>query len=225
MTLRVAMLASGEGTNVQALLDASREGRLPIEIAGVFGDRPQARALERARKAGVPALALEPRDHFDRLAFDEALFAAIDGAQPDLVVCAGYMRLIETPVVERMAGRIINIHPSLLPAYQGLRTHARVLAAGDRVHGASVHFVTPQLDGGPVVSCVAIGVRDGDTPEMLAHRLQPHEHRLLIATVALIARRVVAATPFGVAVDGRLLDAPLQLAADDHLYDAAGFVA
>ena len=225
MTLRLAVLASGEGTNLQALLDAAREGRLPIEIVGVFGDKPQARALARARKAEVPAVALEPRDYFDRLAFDEALFACIDEVQPALVVCAGYMRLIETPVVERMAGRIINIHPSLLPAYQGLHTHARVLAAGDRSHGASVHFVTAQLDGGPVLSRVAIAVREGDSPEMLAHRLQPHEHRLLVATVALIARRLVVATPFGVAIDGRLLDSPLSLAADDHLYDAAGFVA
>lgn len=223
--LSIAVLASGEGTNLQALLDAQREARLPIAIAGVFGDRPAARALERARRHGIEPRALEPRDYPDRQAFDEALFALVGATEPDLVVCAGYMRLISAPVVERWTGRIINIHPSLLPKYQGLRTHARALAAGDREHGASVHFVTPELDGGPVLSRVVIDVRERDTPESLAHRLLPHEHRLLLATIALLCRRRVAATPSGITIDGRLLESPLTLADDDLLYDAAGFVA
>ena len=223
--MSIAVLASGEGTNLQVLLDAQREERLPIAIAGVFGDRPAARALDRARRHGIEPRAIEPREFPDRQSFDEALFALVDAVEPELVVCAGYMRLISAPVVERWVGRMINIHPSLLPKYQGLRTHARALAAGDREHGASVHYVTPELDGGPVLSRVLIEVRERDTPESLAHRLLPHEHRLLLATLALICRRHVTATPFGVAVDGRLLDAPLTLADDDRLYDAAGFVA
>ena len=225
MSMRIAVLASGEGTNLQALLDAQREERLPIEVVGVFGDQPQARALQRAGKAGVAARALAPADYADRDAFDAALFAQVDAAAPELVVCAGYMRVITTPVVERYAGRMVNVHPSLLPKYPGLRTHERALAAGDRTHGASVHFVTPELDGGPVLSQVAIEVREEDSPEALAHRLQPHEHRLLVATIALLARREVLASPYGITVDGRLLESPLQLAGDDHLYDAAGFVA
>ena len=216
--MSIAVLASGEGTNLQVLLDAQREERLPIAIAGVFGDKPAARALERARRHGIEPRAIEPREFPDRQSYDEALFALVDAVEPDLVVCAGYMRLISAPVVERYVGRMINIHPSLLPKYQGLHTHARALAAGDREHGASVHYVTPELDGGPVLSRVVIDVRERDTPEGLAHRL-------LLATIALIGRRHVTATPFGITVDGRLLDTPLTLANDDRLYDAAGFVA
>lgn len=219
------MLASGEGTNLQALVLAQRDGRLPIEIAGVFSDKPGARALERARRAGIPAQAFAPAAYPDRAAHDAALFGAVAEVQPQLIVLAGYLRLVSTAVVERWAGRMVNLHPSLLPKYPGLRTHAAALAAGDRVHGASVHFVTPVLDGGPVLARVEIPVHEGDTPESLAHRLSPHEHRLLVASVGILARRRVSATPFGVAIDGRLLDAPLTLHGDDRLYDAAGFVA
>lgn len=218
--LRIAVLASGRGSNLRALVEARDSGRLPVKIACVFSDRASAGALAIARAAGVETLALAPRDHYDRLAFDEALFAAVDGVQPQLIVCAGYMRIIEAAVVERYVGRMINIHPSLLPAYQGLRTHARVLRAGDRVHGASVHFVTPELDGGPVIAQARMAVEAGDTPESLAQRLLPLEHRLLVACVDLFMRRALAPTPFGVALDGVLLDAPLQLDADDRLLAA-----
>ncbi len=220
--LRIAVLASGRGSNLAALLAAREAGSLPVEFAGVFSDRAACGALSIARDAGVPALALSPRDHFDRLAFDEALFAAVEAVQPALIVCAGYMRIIEAAVVERFEGRMINIHPSLLPAYQGLRTHERVLRAGDRVHGASVHFVSAELDAGAVIAQARIAVGDGDTPESLARRLLPHEHRLLAACVGLFARRRVAPTPFGVALDGALLQEPLRLADDGTLRDAAG---
>jgi phosphoribosylglycinamide formyltransferase-1 len=223
--LRIAVLASGRGTNLAALVAARDAGTLPVEIAGVFSDRAGAGALEIARAAGIAATALSPRDHYDRLAFDEALFAAVDSVQPGLIVCAGYMRIIEAAVAKRFVGRMVNIHPSLLPAFPGLRTHERVLRAGDRVHGASVHFVTPELDGGPVIAQARIDVRDGDTPEVLARRLLPQEHRLLVACVDLLARRTLAPTPFGVALDGALLDAPLRLAADGSLRDAQGVAA
>src|SRR5688572_22782591 len=151
-TMSIAVLASGEGTNLQVLLDAQREERLPIRVAGVFGDRPAARALERARRYGLEPRAIEPREFSDRQSFDEALFALVDAVEPDLVVCAGYMRLISAPVVERYVGRIVNIHPSLLPKYQGLRTHARPVPAGGSQHGAGSHYVTAELDGGPAPS-------------------------------------------------------------------------
>ena len=223
--LRLAVLVSGRGSNLQALIDAIAAGRLPATIAGVFSDKRKAYALERARLAGIHAEAVSPRDHCDRLAFDEAMFERVAAVQPRLVVCAGYMRLISAQVVERWLGRMINIHPSLLPAYQGLHTHERVLQAGDGRHGASVHFVTPELDGGPVLAQAPIAVEAGDTPEGLAARLLPREHRLMVASVELLARRRVNLTALGIAVDGRLLDAPLELHEDDRLYDRAGFIA
>jgi phosphoribosylglycinamide formyltransferase-1 len=223
--MRIAVLASGRGSNLQALIDAQRSGRLPIELVGVFSDKAKAVALERARSAGIQAESLAPRDYYDRLAFDEALFERVEAVQPALIVCAGYMRILSTEVVEPRVGRMINIHPSLLPAYQGLHTHERALRAGDRVHGTSVHFVTPELDGGPVIAQARIDVLDGDTPEALAQRLLPVEHRLLVATVALMARRQVAPTMFGVALDGALLPAPLALGSDDALRTPDGHAA
>jgi phosphoribosylglycinamide formyltransferase 1 len=222
--LRIAVLASGRGTNLGALIAARDAGTLAIEVAGLFSDRAGARALDLARDAGIPATALSPREYFDRLAFDEALFGAVEAVQPALIVCAGYMRIIEASVVSRFDGRMINIHPSLLPAYQGLRTHERVLRAGDRVHGASVHFVGAELDGGPVIAQTRIDVRDGDTPESLARRLLPQEHRLLVACVGLFARRRLSPTPFGVALDGTLLAEPLRLGDDGALRDTTGAV-
>lgn len=215
--LRIAVLASGRGSNLEALIAARDGGTLPIEIVGVFCDRATAAALQIARDHGLQARSLAPRDYYDRLAFDQALFAAVDAVQPQLIVCAGYMRIIETSVVEAHCGRMINIHPSLLPAYQGLHTHARVLRAGDASHGASVHFVDPELDGGPVIAQARIDVQAGDTPESLARRLLPLEHRLLVASVGLFARRSLQPTPFGVALDGQLLGAPLLLHDDGSL--------
>ena len=222
--MRLAVLVSGRGSNLQALIDAIAAGRLPATIAGVFSDKRKAYALERARQAHLHAEAVAPRDYADRAAHDEALFERIAAVQPGLIVCAGYMRLISAGVVERWQGRIINIHPSLLPRYQGLDTHERALRNGDAEHGASVHFVTPELDGGPVLAQARIPVEPGDTPDALAARLLPHEHRLMVASVELLARRRVHLTAHGIAVDGRPLDAPLELHPDDRLYDRAGFI-
>lgn len=211
---RIAVLASGAGTNLGALIAASGDGRLAADIVLVASDRPGSRALERARSAGIDQLAIAPREHPDRLAFDEALFAAIDRVQPTLIVCAGYMRLIEAPLVARWLGRMINLHPSLLPAYRGLHTHARALADGAREHGASVHFVTPELDGGPVIARVIVPVEPGDTSSTLAARLAPHEHRLLVATTDLLARDRAALVDGRVVVDGVALATPLALPFD-----------
>lgn len=210
----VVVLASGRGSNFAALLEAQRRGELPIRIRALLSDRPQAQALERARAAGIDAAALAPADYPDRARFDRALFARVATCAPDLVVLAGYLRVIDTAVVDPWQGRMVNIHPSLLPKYPGLRTHARALEAGDRVHGASVHFVTAQLDGGPVIAQARMPIHAGDTPEKLAARLLPLEHRLLVASVDLIARRRITLGKSGVELDGTPLAAPMQLHGD-----------
>ena len=140
------MLASGRGSNLQALIDAVATGALDARLVGVFSDRATAFALERARRAGIAAVAANPRDFADRPAFDKHVFSHIDAVHPDVIVCAGYMRLLSEHEVQAHAGRIINIHPSLLPAFKGLRTHEQALAAGAAEHGASVHVVSAELD-------------------------------------------------------------------------------
>jgi phosphoribosylglycinamide formyltransferase-1 len=215
--LRVAVLASGRGSNLEALIEARDRGHLAIEIALVASDRPAARALAVAREAAIATHALEPGAFQDRAAFDRALFGDVARVQPDLIVCAGYMRLISADVVGAWLGRMINIHPSLLPAYPGLRTHARALADRAAEHGASVHFVTADLDAGPVIAQVRIPIAASDTPERLAARLLPFEHRLLVATVGLFAARRVAMAGRTVLIDGRARERPLELAADGSL--------
>lgn len=217
---RIAVLASGRGSNLQALVDAIGDGRLAARIVGVFSDKPACGALARARAAGLPAVAVSPRDHADRAAHDEALFSAVASVQPDLIVCAGYMRIISADAVRRFEGRMINIHPSLLPRYPGLHTHARALAAGDREHGASVHAVIPALDAGPVLAQVRIGLRPDDDVASVASRLLPREHALLVASVQLLAQGRARLFSDGIELDGRRLAAPLQLGPDNLLTGA-----
>jgi phosphoribosylglycinamide formyltransferase-1 len=216
--LRIAVLASGRGSNLQAILDAIAKGDLAAEVVGVFSDRPRALALERARAAGVPALALEPRNFADRAAFDEHLFHRIDETRPDLIVCAGYMRLLGAAVVNPRRGRIINIHPSLLPAFKGLRTHQQALDSGASVHGASVHFVTAELDGGPVITHAAVPVMAGDDADRLAERVLALEHPLLLATLRLFAAGRVTLDDSHIRLDGIALAAPLRLDSDNRLH-------
>ncbi len=182
---RLAVLVSGRGSNLQAVLCAIADGRLDAEIVGVFSDRPGAAALER-----VPAplrWSAEPRRFADRAAFDAALADAVDATAPDWVFCAGYMRILGDAFVQRFDGRLLNVHPSLLPRYKGLHTHARALQAGDSEHGASVHFVVPELDAGTVVAQARIPVLAGDNADDLTARLLPEEHRLVVAVLALAA--------------------------------------
>jgi len=216
----IAVLASGRGSNLQALVAAIADGRLPARIAGVFSDKPACAALQIARDAGLHAAAFSPRDHADRDAHDEALFSAVAAVQPDLIVCAGYLRIIGAAALHRFENRMLNIHPSLLPKYPGLRTHAKALAAGDREHGASVHAVVPALDAGPVLAQVRIPVRAGDDADALAARLLPREHALLCASVALLAAGRARLHPQHILLDGRALAAPLQLDAEDRLTGA-----
>jgi len=218
MTLRIAVLASGRGSNLEALIDAMRTGHLPIEIVLVASDRADAIALRIAEAEGIATLALDPRGYADRASFDTDLFARIAAAAPDLLVLAGFMRILDPAVLAPWAGRAINIHPSLLPKYRGLRTHERAIAAGDATHGASVHFVTAELDGGPVVAQVKIPIESGDTSATLATRLLPHEHRLLVACVGLMAAKRLALEGDAIVFDGRPLAAPLKFR--DGRFDA-----
>ncbi|WP_018971236.1 phosphoribosylglycinamide formyltransferase [Rudaea cellulosilytica] len=207
----LVVLCSGRGSNLQALIHALDSGTLPAGIAAVCSDKPDCAALERARKAGIATCALRQSDFPDRAAFDRALFDEVALLQPDLVLLAGYMRIIDPAVVEQWIGRMINIHPSLLPKYPGLRTHARAIDAGDAEHGASVHYVTAELDGGPVIAQAALPILADDTPESLAGRLLPFEHRLLVATVRLIATGEIALEGNRVVRNGVALRAPLRL--------------
>lgn len=216
--LRIAVLASGRGSNLQALIDARDEGRLPVDIVLVASDRRKSIALQRAADAGIRTLAMSQRDYPDRPAFDRALFDYVAATRPDLVLLAGFMRIVDSTVIADAPWPMLNIHPSLLPLYPGLDTHTRALAAGDREHGASVHVVTAELDAGPVLAQARIAVDpDSDSPESLAARLLPREHALLVACVNLAAHGRLVLAPAEIQFDGHTLVQPLQLDDTDVL--------
>jgi phosphoribosylglycinamide formyltransferase-1 len=171
---RIVILISGRGSNMEALLEA----RLPATIAAVISNRPDAAGLEIARARGVPTAVIDHRQFADRAPFDAALASAIDQYAPQLVLLAGFMRIFTPPFVERYTGRLLNIHPSLLPAFPGLHTHRQALMAGVRIHGCTVHFVTPELDYGPIVIQAAVAVEPGDTEATLGARVLAQEHRI-----------------------------------------------
>ena len=216
----IAVLASGRGSNLAALIDARKAGRLPIEIVLVAGDKADALALRNAEAHGIPTLALDPKSFASRREFDEVLFANVAASGAQLVVLAGYMRIIDATVTAQWPGRMINIHPSLLPKYRGLHTHRRALKAGDLEHGASVHFVSAELDGGPVIAQARIDIHPGDTEDALAERLLSQEHRLLAACVEAIARGKVRERDGSVLFDDAPLSTPLRLDASGHLIAA-----
>jgi phosphoribosylglycinamide formyltransferase-1 len=214
----IVVLCSGRGSNLQALIDAVKTGTIAAEIRAVVSDKPKCLALDRARAAGIATQALRARDFADRAAFDHALFAEVARYEPRLVVLAGYMRVIDAGVVSTWRGRMLNIHPSLLPKYPGLHTHASALAAGDAVHGSSVHYVTAELDGGPVVAQAELPIEADDDADTLAARLLPLEHRLLVASVASIAAGAVELGDDDVVrYHGTPLAAPLRLGHDGEL--------
>lgn len=209
--LRVAVLISGRGSNLQALIAAQRSGELPIDIVLVGSNKTSAEGLRHAHAAGIATLVLDPATQPDRAAYDAELFARIAAAAPDLIVLAGFMRVLDGAVLAPWAGRIINIHPSLLPKYPGLHTHKRALAAGDTLHGASVHFVTAELDGGPVLARTEIAIEPGDTPDSLAQRLLLREHVLLCQCVQWLAQQRAQLRADGVYFDGVALAQSLQV--------------
>jgi len=178
MTSRIVVLISGSGTNLQAIIDACESADYPGEVVGVVSNKSDAYGLTRAQDAEIETVALSHKDFESRENYDQALTSKIDQFTPDVIVLAGFMRILTPAFVQHYQGKLLNIHPSLLPKYQGLNTHQRAIDAGDEEHGVSVHFVTEELDGGPVILQAKVPVFDGDTSEDLAARVHEQEHRI-----------------------------------------------
>jgi phosphoribosylglycinamide formyltransferase-1 len=208
---RVAVLISGEGSNLQALIDAARAEQLGARIVVVVSTRAAARGLERARAAGIEALHLPAVRGEPRADYDAALAALLAARAPDLVVLAGFMRIVGSELVDAYAGRMLNVHPSLLPKYPGLDTHRRVLEAGERTHGATVHFVTAELDAGPAIIQYRLAIRRGDTPESLAARVHVGEHIILPRAVSWFSAGRLRLAGRSVMLDGRALQEPVAI--------------
>lgn len=206
---RLAVLVSGNGSNLQSVIDAIDEGRLNARIDLVLSDRADAYGLVRARAAGLQTACIRPGDFTDRARWNRALGEALDVTGADLVVLAGFMKVLDPAVVRRWAGRMLNIHPSLLPKYRGLHTHRRVLEAGDEVHGTSIHFVTEELDGGPVVLQARIPVLPGDDEDALNARIQAREHEVYPEVIGWFADGRLSLGRDGVVLDGKPLEAPV----------------
>jgi phosphoribosylglycinamide formyltransferase-1 len=217
--LPVAVLVSGRGSNLAALIRARDAGTLPVRFVLVASNNAAAPALRLAEERGIATLALDPRAYPTRHAHDQDLLDRIAASGAKLIVLAGFMRILDGAIIAPWAGRIINIHPSLLPKYRGLHTHRKALAAGDREHGASVHFVTSELDGGPVIAQAVIPVHQDDDEDSLAARLLTQEHRLLPATLALVASGRIDLRADAIMYDGKPLKTPLRLV-DDQLAPA-----
>ena len=206
--MRAVVLISGRGSNLQSLIDAVHEGRLALDIRAVISNEPAATGLRRAEAAGIETLVLDHRAFPNRQDFDEALAALVDARRPDLVILAGFMRILGAAFVRRYHGRLMNIHPSLLPAFPGLDTHRRALLAGARLHGATVHFVTEALDGGPVIVQSSVEVRPDDDVNTLAARVLEEEHRIYPLAVQWFSEGRLRIRGGEVWKDGRPLPMP-----------------
>jgi len=178
MSSRIVVLISGSGTNLQAIIDACKTEDYPGEVVGVVSNIPTAYGLTRAKEASINTAVLSHKDFDSREAYDESLIKLIDQYNADVIVLAGFMRILTPAFVQHFQGKLLNIHPSLLPKYQGLNTHQRAIDAKDTVHGVSVHYVTEELDGGPVILQAKVPIFDGDTAEDLASRVHEQEHRI-----------------------------------------------
>ncbi len=206
-TCNVVVLLSGTGSNLQALIDNVRSGENPARIAAVISNRADAYGLQRAQDAGIETRVLDHKAFDGREAFDAALIELIDAFNPQLVVLAGFMRILSADFVRHYQGRLLNIHPSLLPKYKGLNTHQRALDAGDREHGCSVHFVTEELDGGPLVVQAVVTVESDDSAHSLAQRVHTQEHRIYPLAVRWFAEGRLVLGEQGALLDGQLLAA------------------
>jgi phosphoribosylglycinamide formyltransferase-1 len=207
---RVVVLISGSGSNLQSLMDAVASQRLPAQIAAVISNKADAYGLQRASNADIPADTLEHTGFDSRAAFDQALQQRIDSYQPDLVVLAGFMRILTPEFVRHYTGRMLNIHPSLLPLYKGIHTHQRVLDDKAKEHGVSVHFVTPELDGGPVIMQAKVPVLPSDTAASLAQRVQTQEHVIYPRVVKWFVEGRLKLEGNQVMLDGNALSRPIQ---------------
>lgn len=210
--LPVVILISGRGSNLQSIIDAVASNALPVEIRAVISNRPQATGLERAAQAGIPTEVIDHSQYSDRAAFDQALLACIERFQPALVVLAGFMRILTAGFVHHYQGRMLNIHPSLLPAFPGMDTHRRALEAGCKQHGASIHFVTEAVDGGPVVLQAQVAVQQQDTVATLAARVLEQEHCMYPLAIRWFAEQRLRLDSTGQAIlDGKKLTRPVLL--------------
>ena len=206
-TCDVVVLLSGTGSNLQALIDSDDVKASPATLRAVISNRADAPGLQRAKNAGIDTRVLDHTAFEGREAFDAALIEIIDTFNPHLVVLAGFMRILSADFVRHYQGRLLNIHPSLLPKYKGLHTHQRALEAGDREHGCSVHFVTEELDGGPLVVQAVIPVESEDTPSSLAQRVHTQEHLIYPLAVRWFAEGRLSLNEQGALLDGQLLPA------------------
>ncbi len=206
---KIAVLASGNGSNLQAILDRVAAGQLEVRVAVLISDVESAPALQRAVAAGVPTHVVAPCEYPDRSTWNLALARALQGAEVELVVLAGFMRIVGHEVLEAFPGRILNIHPSLLPRYRGLNTYQRVLEAGERTHGTSVHFVTAELDGGPIIAQARIDISSDDDEDSLRRRVQSAEHWLYPEVIGWHAAGRLEMRDEAVFLDGRLLEKPV----------------
>jgi phosphoribosylglycinamide formyltransferase-1 len=204
-TCDVVVLLSGTGGNLQAMIDSFKGGNHPVRIRAVISNRADAFGLQRARDAGIDTCVLDHKDYDGREAFDAALIEVIDTFQPQLVVLAGFMRILTAGFVRHYQGRLLNIHPSLLPLYKGLHTHQRVLDAGDAEHGCTVHFVTEELDGGPLVVQSVISVQPDDSPSTLAQRVHVQEHHIYPLAIRWFAEGRLSLGAEGALLDGQLI--------------------
>lgn len=207
--LRIAVLISGRGTNMAAIARACIDGHLDASVAAVIADRPEAAGLGLAHDSGIETAVVHFRDFPQRTSFESALGATIGGCAPDLIAMAGFMRILSSEFVSGWTGRMLNIHPSLLPRHRGLHTHRRVIEAGEIEHGASVHFVTPELDGGPTVLQSRVPVKPGDTEATLSARVQATEHIIYPRVIGWIAKGRLAWRNGAPLLDGHALAAPI----------------
>lgn len=212
--LPIVILLSGRGSNMLAIARAVGAGQIHARVAAVISDRADAAGLVKAQELGISTQVLSPRDYADRTAYDAALAKLVQSHSPGLVVLAGFMRILSPAFVHAFAGRLFNIHPSLLPAYRGLHTHGRVLQAGERWHGCSVHFVTEELDGGPLIVQARVPVEARDTPETLLARVQVQEHRIYPLAVDWFARGRLRWQDNQPWLDGRPLLQPVVMEAE-----------
>lgn len=208
---KVVVLISGSGTNLQTLIDQCNDGTLPIEIVSVISNVPEAYGLLRAYKAGIPTEIIDNKKFPDRSSYDQELLKSIDKYQPDLLVLAGFMRILSEKFVNHYLGRMLNVHPSLLPKYRGLNTHQRALDNKDKVHGVSIHFVTPELDGGPVIIQSEVPVLATDTAEILSKRVQEQEHIIYPIAISWFALNRLKLNKNHLEYDGKILEQPILL--------------
>lgn len=208
--ISIVVLISGSGSNLQAIIDEIAVGRVNARIAAVISNKAQAYGLVRAEQVGLSTEVIDHTAFESREAFDQMLASVIDIYQPDLVVLAGFMRILTTEFVEHYQGRMLNIHPSLLPKYRGINTHQRVLEAGDNEHGLSIHFVTPELDGGPVILQAYVDVLPDDTAESLASRVLEHEHVVYPRVIDWYANNRLYLDDNKVIFDGEELKDPIE---------------